>query len=135
MGILKKPIYGIIKLSNINPYKNKDGYVDVELSNVASNEDYSLTILQNNNIIGYAGEKKLSTGLYIYGKIRPSDINTEWSENGFIGIEFDFNDDLILQRQLDGSEYVIVGESYNKFSRTNLSKNEEQIKDLPNSVF
>ncbi|MFW5871748.1 MAG: hypothetical protein ACOCUT_01440 [bacterium] len=135
MGILKKSIYGIIKLSSINPYNNNDGYVNVELSNVSSSEDYNLTILQDSDIIGYAGDKKLSAGLYIYGKMRPSDINAAWSDNGFIGIEFDFNDDLILQRQLDGSEYVIIGEAYNKFSRTNLSKKEEQIKDLPNSVF
>lgn len=132
MGILQKSIFGVIKLDSINPYNNEGGAISFYMKN-GGNEDYKLTIIQD-DVIGYAGVEEVKMNMKIHGTITTSKIQ-EWTQNGYIGVEFDLTNDVVLQREINGDKITEIGEVYVKYGRIYTKKSEDTKDNLPLSQF
>lgn len=132
MGILQKSIFGVIKLEKINPYNNEGGDISFYMKN-GGNEDYKLTIIQD-DVIGYAGVEEVKMNMKIHGTITTSKIQ-EWTQNGYIGVEFDLTNDVVLQREINGDKITEIGEVYVKYGRIHTKKSEDTRRNLPLSQF
>jgi hypothetical protein len=132
MGILQKSIFGIIRLDDINPYNNEKGAISFYMKN-GGNEDYKLTIIQD-DVIGYAGVEEIKMNMKIEGTITTSKIQ-DWTQNGYIGVEFDLTNDRVLQREINGNKITEIGEVYVRYGRIHIKKSEDTDRNLPLSQF
>jgi len=127
-----KKIFGIINLAKIDPYNNKDGFVIFYLSNSQTNDDYRLTIMQDDNAIGAAGEEGIDAKSSVSGRFNPYFIKYEWLSNGHIGIEMNLKNSSLYQREIGGFDGVKIGDVW---TTLRLSEKKETDNNLPFSVY